>query len=816
VENFGVDEILQVGTQNNLVAYISPTTNYTYVNVSFLQVGVEFFNGQFTGSISGTDATSSFAILNGTASDGLFTVNNFTGSISSGSTICLYGTASGVDTRTENSRQYINQAYIDRALIQFDITAISNSIADGTITSASFFLKVKICNEYQLPIDYTIYAYPVSESWVMGNGYMSDGGSDEGASWVYRDFNGGTPWAASGSSIVSNVVCTQSFHYKSADIDMDVTPIVNYWLSNPNKNFGLILISSGEQQTTGSGFTLKYFSEDTNTIYSPLLDVGWSEWSFNTGSFLTASVTITQASGSNSTVQTGSWISVPNGVYGNFIGSALIYETANFITASDEIFTSSFVQQFTGSFSGSFYGIATAQGYYTGSGGFSASFTGSIDGTGSIELTSSAVSGTSVEGYIVGDVSMPSFLGTFSGSLAGLALCLAGTGSGTWLDETYEAYSGYISASGISGDIVNDPIFGNAQGIMTLNSFQVVLPADLHYLYPTSPNEAPYQNILAQNPQFATNYQFLSPYNPLEELWYVWGGDEAGWTTELPLYTPNVFTCSCGVSHSVQVMSGSFTDGVFSGSTFIAYYENYSIIYASMTGSWNPTALYGSNFLIPLPQVTYPHVTAYINGPFVTGRALGLYTNSASISASVTQSITSASFFGQIVDGPFVGGIVSLQLSGSTAGQTSPYAFTSSVQMTSSFLDPLDTGRQFSINLTTLQPTYKAGDIIKINVFARPKYPIKDFGILTQQQAYLVPEFLPTSSYWALKDNQTDEIVVNFDSYTQISCQYPEGNFFLVDTTSLPQERYYRILIRVDDGVQVSTIDTGKTFKITR
>ena len=212
VKNFGVDEILQVGTQNNLVAYISPTTNYTYVNVGFSSVGVEFFNGQFTGSFVGTDPTSSYAVVSGSGTltsasyfsgsniggfingvvSSSFEIDNFTGSISSGSTICLYGTASGVDTRVENSRQYINQAYIDRALIQFDLTAISNSIADGTITSASFFLKVKICNEYQLPIDYTIYAYPISESWVMGNGYMSDGGSDYGASWVYRDSNGGT------------------------------------------------------------------------------------------------------------------------------------------------------------------------------------------------------------------------------------------------------------------------------------------------------------------------------------------------------------------------------------------------------------------------------------------------------------------------------------------------------------------------------------------------------------------------------------------------------------------------------------------------
>jgi hypothetical protein len=93
---------------------------------------------------------------------------------------------------------------------------------------------------------------------------------------------------------------------------------------------------------------------------------------------------------------------------------------------------------------------------------------------------------------------------------------------------------------------------------------------------------------------------------------------------------------------------------------------------------------------------------------------------------------------------------------------------------------------------------------------------LKYFGISTQQEQYLIPEFLPSASYYALKDNQTDEIVVNFDTYTRISCEYPNGNYFYVDTTSLPQERYYRILIRIDDGQQIDTIDTGKTFKITR
>jgi hypothetical protein len=80
----------------------------------------------------------------------------------------------------------------------------------------------------------------------------------------------------------------------------------------------------------------------------------------------------------------------------------------------------------------------------------------------------------------------------------------------------------------------------------------------------------------------------------------------------------------------------------------------------------------------------------------------------------------------------------------------------------------------------------------------------------------MIPEFLPTQSYFALKDNETDEMVLDFDEYTKLSCEYPNGNYFLIDTTGLPQDRYYRILIRVDGEQSSHTFDCGKTFKIVR
>jgi hypothetical protein len=801
-KNFGVDEILQVGTENTLEGYISPTKDYTYVGAIFNHIGVQYFNGTFTGSVTGTDVSSS-AILSGSVTGfytGSFDVEGFTGSIINGQTICLYGTASGVDTRQERSRQYATSSYTDRALIQFDLTAISAAIATGSILSPSFHLKVKICNEYQLPVEYTIFAAPLSEAWVMGKGYASDGGSDEGASWVYRDYYEGTPWSVTGSTYLPTY-CTQSFRYKSADLDMDVTSIVNLWINGTIPNYGFVLISSDEFHPTGSGFILKYFSEDTNTIYSPYLDVAWgSDWEFTTGSYMTSSAVISYTSGSSTTITEGSSLTGAGGIYGNFSGSAFLNIFSHYLTASNALFTGSFVQQFVGSFTGSFYGFANATGSFTGSGLLTASFTGSVDGV-NTEVTDSIVSGSNIDGYILGDVSMPSYLGQFVGDLQGSALAFYGTASGNYLDETNYYFVGFISASGFTGTINGSPVFGPSEGLISIGSVIVNLPTEIKTSCATSPMESPYGT-----PYFPPT---TNPYTYLNLEW-VWGGDEVGWSSLIPI-TPNAcVTSSCGASHSVQLMTGSFIGGPFSGDTFTAYYENYHIVFASLSGSWNSASLIGASCIIPLPQVSYPYVTAYINGLYIHGTALGLYT----VSSSLTQSYDSASFVGQFIDGPLVGGHVVFQLSGSAF--TSSYAYTSSVEFTSSVLSPLDIGRPYSINVTNVQPEYKAGDIIKINVFGRKKFPLKYFGISTQQEQYLVPEFLPPTSYYALKDNQTDEIVVNFDSYTQISCAYPEGNYFFVDTTSLPQERYYRVLIRVEANDQIDTVDTGKTFKITR
>jgi hypothetical protein len=109
----------------------------------------------------------------------------------------------------------------------------------------------------------------------------------------------------------------------------------------------------------------------------------------------------------------------------------------------------------------------------------------------------------------------------------------------------------------------------------------------------------------------------------------------------------------------------------------------------------------------------------------------------------------------------------------------------------------------------------RAGNIVRVNVFARQEFPFKNFQRRTQFTQFLTPLYLPTSSYYAIKDNETDQIVLDFDNYTKVSCD-TNGNYFLIDTTGLPQERYFKLLIKTEQSGSVYTFDHGDIFKIVR
>jgi len=189
---------------------------------------------------------------------------------------------------------------VSRALIKFDISDISESIHRGIIsTDAKYYLNLYDANPTNLSYSQSLYAYPVSQSWVSGEGFFADNPiTTEGASWRYRDgANVATQWTGSitGSGGTWYTTCwgSQSLEYGTKDIRMNVTPIVNKWLDKTFPNDGFIIKRSGSVGNTDTTApegnndvlgNLAFFSRQTHTIYPPKLEVEWFDTKWSTGS----------------------------------------------------------------------------------------------------------------------------------------------------------------------------------------------------------------------------------------------------------------------------------------------------------------------------------------------------------------------------------------------------------------------------------------------------------------------------------------------------------------------------------------------------
>jgi hypothetical protein len=101
--------------------------------------------------------------------------------------------------------------------------------------------------------------------------------------------------------------------------------------------------------------------------------------------------------------------------------------------------------------------------------------------------------------------------------------------------------------------------------------------------------------------------------------------------------------------------------------------------------------------------------------------------------------------------------------------------------------------------------------IQQFRVDCRPQYPpiiFQTASIYTQNY------YLPTASYWAIKDLDTNEYIVDFDStYTKLSAD-ATSSYFTVYMNGLQPERYYTILLQTTVGGTTQVVDSGFNFKV--
>jgi len=101
-----------------------------------------------------------------------------------------------------------------------------------------------------------------------------------------------------------------------------------------------------------------------------------------------------------------------------------------------------------------------------------------------------------------------------------------------------------------------------------------------------------------------------------------------------------------------------------------------------------------------------------------------------------------------------------------------------------------------------------------VNIFrvnSRPQYPARTW---VTSSWYTENYALPTTSYYAVKDLDTNEYVIDFDTtYTKLSCD-ASGSFFTLYMNGLEPERYYKILIQTIINGSTIVFDNNYTFKV--
>ena len=201
----------------------------------------------------------------------------------------------GKDQILEVKKKFFNTKFHHqtRALVQFsgtNFTNMSQSIVDGTITNPKFFLKLyEVEGNSKLSDEYTLHIQPISQSWTEGTGKFDDSPKNIlGCSLENRKnvINGDTTtWNTSGGDILSVSGSTQAFRNESSDVEVEVTDMVNMWLSGQAENYGMLIRLRGSEETNETTFcNLKFFSRNTHTIYPPRLEVRWDDHLPCTGS----------------------------------------------------------------------------------------------------------------------------------------------------------------------------------------------------------------------------------------------------------------------------------------------------------------------------------------------------------------------------------------------------------------------------------------------------------------------------------------------------------------------------------------------------
>ncbi len=183
-------------------------------------------------------------------------------------------------------QQKLNSKEINPDFISSFRLKLKNVVPDGELLESDFEFSKR---ENKIASSFDLIAFPINKSWDQGRGYdllgtqyvkisqFCDTNLTGYSNWNYATST--TLWDEPGVFLnpITAVTYYSSQHFDKGDedLDMDITDIVNDWLSGGSQNNGICIAYSNQFEITNDDtrYLSRFFTEKTNTAFKPYLEV---------------------------------------------------------------------------------------------------------------------------------------------------------------------------------------------------------------------------------------------------------------------------------------------------------------------------------------------------------------------------------------------------------------------------------------------------------------------------------------------------------------------------------------------------------------
>ena len=168
-----------------------------------------------------------------------------------------------------------------RTIVQFPLTKLATDRSGGTLPlsgNVSFYLRMfNVEHAFTLPQDFVLSVHALSQSWAEGSGLDMDEYSDIGKSnWISASTT--TAWETIGSHYHPTPEYTGSFSKGYEDLEVNISPLVEQWLSSAKENYGVVVKLTSSMEA--------YYSSSTGQNTANLINnVNGSENTYYTKRF---------------------------------------------------------------------------------------------------------------------------------------------------------------------------------------------------------------------------------------------------------------------------------------------------------------------------------------------------------------------------------------------------------------------------------------------------------------------------------------------------------------------------------------------------